>query len=566
MNHFNLFKMKRMYKNISKTLGLIAILILGACETTELDLTQNPNGLTSGEASTNGYINSIQVDFGRLIASLEVEASETVRILNMDGRNYQNAFEPTRFDNEWEEAYQQIIKDAREMAPLAEEASEFYHLGMAQVLEAYIIVTLVDFFGDIPYDEAGQGDANFNPTVAGDGGQSVYATAISLLDAAIANFGRDDALAEPSDDLFYGGNWDNWIKAANSIKMKIYVTTRLVDTGAAAAFNDIVNSGDFIDDSSEDFQFPWGTSFNNPDARHPNYVTDYTPAGANTYMSNWLMDYMLNGKINANAAFEDSDPRMKYYFYRQVSSVPQTNPNLINCVAETAPDHYSDSDPFCSLASGYWGRDHGDDDGIPPDGQLRTTFGVYPTGGRFDDNSFEVIASISLGAGGAGITPIMLASWTDVMRAEMALIGGDAGVANELLQSAVSKSFSKVRAFGQRDAGADLSTAPSTDLDAAYIRELGQLFDAAADEGERLDLLGSEYFVMLFGNGIDGLNFYRRTGRPSTLQPNIEPSPGDFFRSFFYPPVFVERNASVSQKGGVTDLVFWDANTALLAN
>jgi len=344
-----------MYKNISKTLGLIAILILGACETTELDLTQNPNGLTAAESSTNGYINSIQVDFGRLIASLEVEASETVRILNMDGRNYQNAFEPTRFDNEWEEAYQQIIKDSREMAPLAEEASEFYHLGMSQVLEAYIIVTLVDFFGDIPYDEAGQGDANFNPSVAGDGGQSVYATAISLLDAAIANFSRDDALAEPSDDLFYGGNWDNWIKAANSIKMKIYVTTRLVDTGAAAAFDAIVTSGDFIDESSEDFQFPWGTSFNNPDARHPNYVTDYTPAGANTYMSNWLMNYMLNGKINTNAAFEDADPRMKYYFYRQVASVPQTNPNLINCVAETAPAHYSSDDAFCSLAAGYWG-------------------------------------------------------------------------------------------------------------------------------------------------------------------------------------------------------------------
>jgi len=558
--------MKKLHKNIYRVFCLTVILILGACETTELDLTQNPNGLTIGESSTNGYINSIQIDFGRLIASLEVEASETVRILNMDGRNYQNAFEPTRFDNEWEEAYQQILKDVREMTPLAEEASEYYHLGMAQVLEAYIIVTLVDFFGDIPYDEASQGADNFNPKIAGDKGASVYRAALNLLDGAIANFERDDALASPSNDLFYGGNWENWVKAANSMKMKIYVTTRLVDTNAGTAFADIVSSGNYIDENSEDFQFPWGTSFNNPDARHPNYITDYTPAGANTYMSNWLMDYMLNGKMNNNAAFEDADPRMKYYFYRQAASVPQTNPNLINCVSETKPDHYSSGDPFCSLASGYWGRDHGDDDGIPPDGQLRTTFGVYPTGGRFDDNSFEVIASISLGAGGAGITPIMLASWTDVMRAEMALTGGDAATANMLLQSAVTKSFAKVRAFGQRDAGADLSTAPSTDLDAAYIRELGQLFDNASDQGERLDILGSEYFVMLFGNGIDGLNFYRRTGRPSTLQPNLEPKPGDFFRSFFYPPVFVERNASLSQKSGVTDRVFWDSNTELLAN
>jgi len=571
MNNFNILKMKKIHKNRLKAFCLTAIiLILGACETTELDLTQNPNGLTIEEASTDGYINSIQVDFGRLIASLEVEASETVRILNMAGRDYQNAYPPTLFDNEWEEAYQQIIKDAREMTPLADTASAYYHLGMAQVLEAYTLITLVDFFGDIPYDDALQGSANFNPKVAKDGGESVYAAALALLDDAIANFGRDDddVLASPSNDLFYGGNWQNWIKAANSIKMKIYVTTRRVDENAGTAFDEIVSSGNYIDESSEDFQFPWGTSFNNPDARHPNYVTSYTPSGVDVgYMSNWLMDYMLNGKKNDNAAFDDADPRMKYYFYRQTAFVPQNNPNLINCVEETAPKHYKDSDPFCSLASGYWGRDHGDDDGIPPDGQLRTAFGVYPTGGRFDDNSFEVIASISLGAGGAGITPIMLASWTDVMRAEMALIGGDAATANTLLQSAVTKSFAKVRAFGQRDAGADLSTAPSTDLDAAYIRELGQLFMNAADEDEQMDILGSEYFVMLFGNGIDGLNFYRRTGRPSTLQPNLEPKPGDFFRSFFYPPVFVERNSSLSQKSGVTERVFWDmGSTELLAN
>lgn len=550
-------------KNISIVFAALLMLFVSACETTDLNLTQNPNALGEDEASVDGYINSIQVDFGILIASLEVEASETVRILNMDGRDYANAFEPTRFDNEWEEAYQKILKDVSTMIPLANEAEQFHHVGMAQVIEAYVIVTLVDFFGDIPYAEAIQGSDDFNPGVAGDGGASVYAAALTLLDEAIVNFGRDVS-AEPSDDLFYGGNFDNWIKAANSIKMKIYVTTRLVDTNAAAAFNEIVDSENFIDDNSEDFQFPWGTSFNNPDARHPNYVSDYTPSGANTYMSNWFMAYMQNSKVgNGNIAFEDADPRMKYYFYRQVASVPQNNPNLINCVAETAPDHYGSSDVFCSLPNGYWGRDHGNDEGIPPDSQLRTTFGVYPAGGRFDDNSFAVIASISLGAAGAGITPIMLASWTDMMRAEMALIANDAATANTLLQSGITKSFEKVRAFGQRDADADFSTAPSTDLDAAYVREVGQIFAAATPE-DQLDLLGAEYFVTLFGNGIDGFNFYRRTGRPSFLQRNLESEPGDFFKSFFYPPVFAERNSSISQKSGVTDGVFWDPGTVTL--
>ncbi|WP_185152742.1 SusD/RagB family nutrient-binding outer membrane lipoprotein [Fulvivirga aurantia] len=555
-------------KNIYKSIIAAVVFFMAGCDTTELDLTKNPNGLATDEATADLYINEVQVNFGALIASLEVEAAETVRILNMDGRNYQNAFAPTRFDEEWEDSYQKILKDIREMTILAEEAGQLHHIGMAQVIEAYIIVTLVDFFGDIPYEEALQGGANLNPGVAGDGGESVYAAAVTLLDNAITNFNTEIISSlEPSNDLFYSGNWDNWIAAANSIKMKIYVATRLVDTSAESKFNDIVTSGEFITSNSQDFQFEWGISNNNPDTRHPEYITNYTPGGANTYMSNWLMDYMQNDKQNNGVAvFEGPDPRMKYYFYRQTSFVPQDNPNLINCVEETKPDHYGANDVFCSLPEGYWGRDHGDDDGIPPDGQLRTAYGVYPVGGRLDDNSFEVIASISLGAQGAGITPIMLASWVDMMRAEMALIDGNVAVAQDRLVSGVGKSFAKVREFGSRDATADISELPDEDDDVAYQTELAQIFASASSEGERLNILGSEYFVTLFGNGLDGLNYYRRTGRPSTLQPNLEEEPGDFFRSFFYPPVFVERNSAVAQKDGVQDRVFWDTGTTLLAN
>ncbi|TRX53009.1 SusD/RagB family nutrient-binding outer membrane lipoprotein [Fulvivirga sp. M361] len=557
----------RKIKNYIKIFSLLSLLMVGACESTELDLTQDPNALKPDEASTDFFINAIQEEFGRLIASLEVEASETVRILNMDGRNYRNAFAPTRFDEEWEQAYQMILNDIRTMTPLSEEAGEVYHIGMAQVIEAYTLMTLVDLFGDVPYSEALQGRDNLNPTV--DPGANVYAAAETLLTDAITNFkvDEDDVLTVPSQDLFYQGDWENWIKAANSLLLKVYITTRLVDDAADTKFNEIIAAGDYITSNDEDFEFPWATSFNNPDARHPEYVDAYTPGGTNTYMSNWLMDYMQNGKVgNASGTFEAADPRMKYYFYRQSSTVPQDNPNLINCVAETAPPHYTTAGTvFCSLAEGYWGRDHGDDDGIPPDGQLRTAYGVYPVGGKFDDNSFDVIASITLGAGGGGITPIMLASWVDIMRAEMALLDNQNTVARNLLQSGVSKSFEKVRNFGSRDATADMTTAPDDALDAAYVTELGELFDAASD-GEKMDLLGSEYFVALFGNGIDAFNFYRRTGRPSTLQPNLEPVPGDFFRSFFYPPVFVERNNSQGQKDGITTQVFWDTGVELLAN
>ena len=60
-------------------------------------------------------------------------------------------------------------------------------------------------------------------------GQAIYDAAIGLLDQAIANFGNADAPA-PSVDFYYGGNKSKWIKAANSIKKKIYLN--LGDSGS----------------------------------------------------------------------------------------------------------------------------------------------------------------------------------------------------------------------------------------------------------------------------------------------------------------------------------------------
>jgi hypothetical protein len=69
---------------------------------------------------------------------------------------------------------------------------------------------------------------------------------------------------------------------------------------------------------------------------------------------------------------------------------------------------------YCRIDSdqGYWGRDHGNDEGIPNDRQKRTAVGVYPAGGKFDDNTFRAINGLTLELQ-AGITPIVLASTVD---------------------------------------------------------------------------------------------------------------------------------------------------------
>ncbi|MCL6264947.1 SusD/RagB family nutrient-binding outer membrane lipoprotein [Flagellimonas myxillae] len=572
-------------KNISRYMTLTVLgglLAFTSCETTELDLTANPNFLTPDQAGVDFFLNSIQEDFVRQFegdADFDLNDNwqsggnttgdgfnelgmEMTRIVNMNGRNYNTVYQDSDMNDEWLNAYRGVLADIRAMTPLAEEAGLTRHIGIAQFIEAYLMISMVDFFGDVPYSEIVQGaESNFNPAL--DSGASIYDACLALIDDAIANF-RSTPTANPAVDFYYGNDYAKWERAANTLKLKIYVQRRLVDSNAASSFNSIINSGNYIMDTADDFVWRWpATSATQPDTRHPRYGINYQAAGAGEYMSNWLMSLMD----------ETADPRTRFYFYRQTTAVPGAeiapNEELLNCSLETPPQHYINAGfggDFCWLPNGFWGRAHGEADGIPPDGLLRATYGTYPVGGRFDDDSFLAI-SPSAGGGGTGITNLLTAFGVDFMRAEMAMVAGNTGDARTFMLEGLAKSVAKVHGFlAGREAGADLSFVPSEGDINAYSTQIGINFDDADTDG-KWDVIAEQYFIAHFGNGVEPYNFYRRTGFPTTLQPNLEPDPGTFIRSMYYPANAVNNNSSITQKADQTQPVFWDTNpTAPVAN
>ena len=537
---------------------------LNSCETTELDLRTSPNDLAADQADPNLLLNSIQFAYSANMVAMNDIGSETTRIDNMSGRDYFNNYPGATFSFIWSRAYSSagsgvgsgvsvgMLTNLNALVDINANSDINYnfHEGISKVMYAHQLMLLADYLGSAALSQAGN-PAEF-PAPILDDGAAVYTGALALLDDAETLL-SDVAPSFSGDDFFYVGDATKWVKALNSLRLKAYVTTN-----NTSAFNAVIAGNDFISNTDDDFQFQFGSRELQPDTRHQDYVLDYSPSGANIYHSNWLMETMNN----------KNDPRIRYYYYRQVDGTPGANDingdpvapdeELLACSLVVPPQHYIDGGyTFCSVDNGYWGRSHGNDEGTPPDGFQRTAAGVYPAAGRFDDNGFDVVG-LGLGGGGAGIEPIILASYVDFWRADMAASDADKGT---FMQAGMVKSIAKVQSFGAKDGNADKSFEPSATDVTTYIDGIVADFNAATGD-DKENVFAEQYWIALFGGGSEAFNYYRKTGYPTTLTPNWEPNPGAFPRSFLLPQNEVVTNPSFDQKTSLTEQVFWDTNPA----
>ncbi len=576
---------KTIVRYVAMSLMLTAIMtVTNSCESTELELVNDPSSLLPEQASEDLFINNIQLGLAAFFDSdandnfdgVNELGMEVTRMLAMIGGNtYQNAYTPFSMNGMYRDAYSTTMIDIKTLYPLAEEKGLYTHLAMAQVIESYIMMTMVDYFGDFPYSEAFLGAENLSPRA--DAGEDIYAAIESLLDEAIVNFGKQET-AEVDTDFYYNGDETKWIKFANTLKLKMYVQTKLVDANVASKINAIVSSGNYIQTADEDFQFNYTTVDVNPDSRHPLF-SDNFDNGKTDYMGNWYMDLVVNQLDAADDPIDD--PRRRYYLYRQDEDFSDADSQTQPCTQESKPAHYSSADPFCQVTSifgdGYWGRDHGDNDGIPPDDGDVCLFGVYPVGGAFDANAYISLTDRENGLEGAGSSMIMLSSYVDFMLAETVITEGVSGDARTYLEQGITKSINKVLAFGEQldldspvveddpDTAEDEEIIPRTFVPtttevADYITAIMDKYDAATTDDERLDIIIEQYFLALFNNGVEAYNTYRRTGKPD-LQPTLLAAPGTYIRTFPYPDALVNRNSNVSSKP-ISTQVFWDNNPA----
>jgi hypothetical protein len=543
----------------------LTIATLGACNKKLDELLVNPNSPDPASASASLYLTQTQLSFADFFNSASNFGGAVSRMYNMGSFTYLNAYSPESFNGIWSSAYTGVFKHVNALLPIAESQKNWVDVGIAKTLKAYTMITLVDIFGNIPYTEANLGSENTNPAV--ESGADVYAKALVLLDEAIVALNTTPVNVYPgTNDLFFGATnatgAGRWITAAKLLKLRALMTTRLVDASAAGKINALLADPEVTrsyGNAAYDFEFKYSTKQTNPNSRHPRYNANYAATGnAGDYMSIFYMWTLVQEKGTG----VNSDPRLRYYFYRQTTNNASVNENSMSCFYAAAPAHYPPGTPYCYLGNGYWGRDHGDGSGIPPDGNLRATVGLYPAGGDFDRNQGTRVA-LNRGGQGAGIHPIWQRAFTDFLLAESALTLGTAGDPAELLKTGIEKSMAKVIGFNGAIGAAVDTTGyrPDAARIAAYVNKvLAAYNDPAATQAVKLDIIMKEWYIAAWGNGMEAYNNYRRTGKPGNMQPTRLEASGDYTRSMLYPASYVNLNQTAQQKASPAVQVFWDNN------
>lgn len=556
-------------------LFITTFLIVSGCESIDLDQTENPSTPNPELLNPIYTFNYVQLKLADFVNETNGFAQEVTRQMAMTGGNtYDNAYAPVNFNGQWSAGYN-ILNGIKLMEPKATELNSNFILGASKVIRCYVLMTFVDMYGKIPYSESLQGVNNITPNFDDD--ETVYASIIDELDEAIVklNLPPGSLIVE---DLYYSSNKSKWITLANTLKLKMYNNcNRLTTVGGkdvVTEINTIITQNDIIDDASEDFVFKYGNSRFNPNSRHPLYNDQYE-LGGGAYIGNYFMWAMTTEKGSttdfSNTITDPGDPRVNYYFYKQ--DVSPSGEDTFTLPNRSRPEHYNNikynsfydnliRTPYTVSnwttggsvpENGFWGRDHGNNSGIPPDADKRTCAGLYPIGGEYGTPQ-TVQTGGTKGLKGAGILPIMLSSFVHFIKAELMLNGTIAGVAKNELNTAISHSITKsTTMFPEYPKGLSASVLASKTT--KYLDFIGLTYDNA-NAARKLELVIKEYYIASWGNGIEPYNNYRRTGYPSNFQPTLEPEAGAFYNAAFYAGNCENNNPNVPTNVR-TRKVFW---------
>lgn len=129
-----------------------------------------------------------------------------------------DTYDEVDYSGTWGSFYD-VMTDLYDMRELGAKQGAKEHEGVAKILMAYNLATVIDIWGSVPYTEAFSGEV---VTPDYDSDETLYQTVLQLLDQGIADLGAGSSsvrLAADS-DFIHGGDVDAWLKTAHALKAR----------------------------------------------------------------------------------------------------------------------------------------------------------------------------------------------------------------------------------------------------------------------------------------------------------------------------------------------------------
>lgn len=490
----------------SLLLSFIALSFLGCKK--YLDVNQNLNSPTAVSVSTliTGAERSIGVNFA-LGTTLGNGLGVYTHQLMQYGAYNRYGLNGSSMDGTWNSLFG-IITNLDVVITQGTGEGKFVYAGIAKVLKAYTYSMMVDIWGDVPYSEYNRFKEGIKQPVF-DNDADIYPKLLTLLNEGITDLSNTATQVKPgSDDIVYKGDATKWIKAANTIKLKLLTQMRLVKDVKAEVAALLAAPSSLINSQAESFLFPFG-AYTSTDDRYPGYG-DYSAAQRGGQIPSHWMYEMMKG-VNPNIYSGLSDPRIPYYFYKQktASGTPE------NCT------DYRDGG-FITLIFGSNGPCVGGSNS-----NTYTLLGIYPIGGRYDQGAGAAIAAsggtLNAANAGTGAAPQRALTYADrlFLEAELIQAGVVTGDAKAVFSKALDESFNQVDYVITNFIKPTAQTVPTLASLAAtttYKSGVVGYFDVASS-AKRMEHIMTQKWLSRIGNSVDNYTDYRRTGYPVMFNP-----------------------------------------------
>jgi hypothetical protein len=291
-----------------KYIPLLVITFLAGCAD-YLDVNTDPNNpsdaderlvLPAAEQSIAARIGNYYRITGSIWAQHYTQNNTASQYVPTDNYDVENL---NYLEADFIEMFSGPLRDLKFVKTKSEESENWTNYLIAQTMEAYGYQLIADLYDGAPLTEGLKGDQG-NFTAMWNTGPEVYDELIARLDNALSkDFDAASNISPGNSDLLFGGNVEDWIRFANTLKLKLMIRYSAQDpTKAQSLISALVNSGaPFLESDAaitgyEDL----------PDRSNPLYEADRRDQNTKTNLkaSLTLVNYL---ELN-------SDPRLDEFF------------------------------------------------------------------------------------------------------------------------------------------------------------------------------------------------------------------------------------------------------------